>query len=176
METVHHGCGLAFTPSSSGISSGTAAVASTGAAGALPCAGGATAGGAASGGQSHYAREWLYRLVMFPLYFTPCPGCCVTNRTPKREQLLTLFDTQCPMRVLCSHCPEHKDRLPWLLQVRRSAFKDVVKATDILRFGCDTSGIQQYTLNGSKVLYLNREAAPDRKAAPTAAAPATTRL
>jgi hypothetical protein len=57
-------------------------------------------------------------------------------------------------------------------QVRRSAFKDVVKASDIVRFGCDINGIQQYTLNGSKVLYLNREAAPDRKAQPTAAAPA----
>jgi hypothetical protein len=215
----------------------------------------------ASSGRA-YSREWLYRLVMFPSYFTPCHGCCNGNKTPKREQLLTLFDTGCPSRVYCSHCPEHKARGPWLLQVRagqgrgacgacggcmhgarrrrrrpdrarsrphgttprpmrptygarhgaphaadpppkalrrarphrrarpgiphhphwprspppqvrRSAFKDVVKATDIARLGCDTSGVQQYTLNGSKVLYLNREATPERKGTPTAAAPAT---
>lgn len=39
------------------------------------------------------------------------------NRTPKREQLLTHFDTQSPSRVYCSHCPEYKTRHPWLLQV-----------------------------------------------------------
>ena len=65
-----------------------------------------------------YAREWLYRLVMFPAYFTPCHGCCAGNRTPKREQLLTLFDTQAPGSVYCSHCPEFKTRNPYLLQVR----------------------------------------------------------
>ena len=35
--------------------------------------------------------------------------------------------------------------------MRRSAFKDVVKATDVQRFGADSGAIQQYTLNGSKV-------------------------
>ncbi|GBF96302.1 hypothetical protein Rsub_09097 [Raphidocelis subcapitata] len=147
----------ALEPTSSAVSSGTDLAASP----------------TASSGHPSYAREWLYRLVMFPSYFTPCHGCCGGNRTPKREQLLTLFDTQSPCRVYCSHCPEQRTRGPWLLQVRRSAFKDVVKASDILRFGCDVAGVQQYTLNGSKVLYLNREAAPDRKGAPTAAAPAT---
>lgn len=93
-------------PSSSALSSGTAA--SAGAPAASPA--GATSDRA-------YAREWLYRLVMFPSYFTPCHGCCMGNRTPKREQLLTHFDTQCPSRIYCSHCPEYKHRLPWLLQV-----------------------------------------------------------
>ncbi|GBF94086.1 hypothetical protein Rsub_07354 [Raphidocelis subcapitata] len=153
---------LDVEPTNSGVSSGTAA-ATGGAAAVTP---GATSGRA-------YARQWLYSLVMFPSYFTPCHGCTLGNRTPKREQLLTLFDTQSAGSVYCSHCPEFKTRGPWLLQVRRSAFKDVVKASDIARFGCDIGGIQQYTLNGSKVLYLAREAAPDRKATPTAAAPAT---
>lgn len=65
-----------------------------------------------------YSREWLYRLVMFPSYFTPCHNCTMGNRTPKREQLLTLFDTQCPAHVYCSHCPEFKACGAWLLQVR----------------------------------------------------------
>jgi len=68
-----------------------------------------------------FDREWLYRLVMFPSYFTPCYGCCMGNKTPKREQLLTHFDTGCPTRVYCSHCPDHKARNPWLLQVRAAA-------------------------------------------------------
>ncbi|KAI8476398.1 MAG: hypothetical protein J3K34DRAFT_455740 [Monoraphidium minutum] len=164
----------AAAPASSASCASAATGAQAPAGAASPVAGGAAAAAAAAATSDRlYAREWLYRLVMFPSYFTPCHGCCMGNRTPKREQLLTHFDTQCPLRVYCSHCPEYKHRLPWLLQVRRSAFKDVVKATDIVRFGCDTAGVQQYTLNGSKVLYLNREAAPDRKAAPTAAAPAT---
>lgn len=62
-------------------------------------------------------KEWLYRLVTFPAYFTPCPACCGVNRTPKREQLVTHFDTDYPTRVYCSHCPEHKTRTPALLQV-----------------------------------------------------------
>jgi hypothetical protein len=119
------------------------------------------------------SREWLYRLVTFPSYFTPCVSCCGGSRAPKREQLMTLFDTACPYQVYCSHCPEVKSRTDGsLLQVRRSAFKDVVKATDIARFGCDVAGVQQYTLNGSKVIYLNREQAPERKGSGASSAPA----
>ncbi|KAF6266616.1 hypothetical protein COO60DRAFT_6155 [Scenedesmus sp. NREL 46B-D3] len=111
--------------------------------------------------------------VTFPAYFTPCVSCCGGSRAPKREQLMTLFDTACPYQVYCSHCPEVKDRNDGsLLQVRRSAFKDVVKATDIARFGCDVAGVQQYTLNGSKVIYLNREQAPERKGSGAGSAPA----
>lgn len=119
------------------------------------------------------SREWLYRLVTFPSYFTPCVSCCGGSRAPKREQLMTQFDTMYPYKVYCSHCPEVRTRTDGsLLQVRRSAFKDVVKATDILRFGCDVAGVQQYTLNGSKVIYLNREQTPERKGNGASTAPA----
>jgi hypothetical protein len=53
-------------------------------------------------------REWLYRLVTFPHYFTPCTTCCCGSHTPKREQLMTLFDTRAPHRVFCCHCPSPK--------------------------------------------------------------------
>ncbi|KAF6252388.1 hypothetical protein COO60DRAFT_1287132 [Scenedesmus sp. NREL 46B-D3] len=110
------------------------------------------------------SNEWLYRLVTFPAYFTPCVDCCGGCRTPKREQLMTLFDTKFPYKVFCSHCPESQvNGGASLLQVRRASFKDVVKATDIARFGADIGGVQQYTLNGSKVIYLNREAALEKK-------------
>lgn len=118
------------------------------------------------------SREWLYRLVTFPSYFTPCISCTGGSRAPKREQLMTQFDTQYPYNVFCSHCPECKTRSTTLLQVRRSAFKDVVKASDIQRFGADVAGVQQYTLNGSKVIYLNREQTPDKKVGNTSSAPA----
>eukprot|EP00878_Enallax_costatus_P025241 GHUV01026999.1.p1 GENE.GHUV01026999.1~~GHUV01026999.1.p1 ORF type:complete len:283 (-),score=73.98 GHUV01026999.1:402-1250(-) len=118
------------------------------------------------------SHEWLYRLVTFPSYFTPCTHCCGGSRTPKREQLMTQFDTQYPYSVYCSHCPDCKTRSSTLLQVRRSAFKDVVKATDIQRFGADVAGVQQYTLNGSKVIYLNREQTPEKKVGSTSTAPA----
>jgi hypothetical protein len=122
------------------------------------------AAAAAVAGSYCPSREWLYRLVTFPAYFTPCINCCSGCRTPKREQLMTLFDTKFPHKVFCSHCPESQvNGGASLLQVRRASFKDVVKATDIARFGADISGVQQYTLNGSKVIYLNREAALEKK-------------
>jgi hypothetical protein len=125
---------------------------------------GHTATAAAAAGSYCPSREWLYRLVTFPAYFTPCVNCCNGCRTPKREQLMTLFDTKFPHKVFCSHCPECQiSGTAGLLQVRRASFKDVVKATDIARFGADISGVQQYTLNGSKVIYLNREAAQEKK-------------
>jgi hypothetical protein len=49
----------------------------------------------------------------------------------------------------------------------------VIKASDIIRFGPDTTGVQQYTLNGSKVLYLSREASTDKKGASANGAPAS---
>ncbi|KAF8073120.1 dnaK [Scenedesmus sp. PABB004] len=146
---------------------GAAAAAGCGHAACAPGGGPGTAPG--SGGP----REWLYRLVTFPSYFTPCVGCCNGARTPKREQLMTLFDTKAPHKVFCSHCPECQlNGTGSLLQVRRASFKDVVKATDIVRFGADIGGVQQYTLNGSKVIYLNREAAAEKKPNNGTAAPA----
>lgn len=128
--------------------------------------------GSSSGGYKQ-SREWLYKLVTFPAYFTPCITCCSGSRTPKREQLMTLFDTRYPYKVYCSHCPECQVQgIASLLQVRRASFKDVVKATDICRFGADVSGVQQYTLNGSKVIYLNREQTIEKKNNNGAAAPA----
>ncbi|WIA29514.1 hypothetical protein OEZ86_012015 [Tetradesmus obliquus] len=123
---------------------------------------GHTAAGHAAAASFCPSREWLYRLVTFPAYFTPCVNCTSGCRTPKREQLMTLFDTKFPYKVFCSHCPECMGSAS-LLQVRRASFKDVVKATDIARFGADIGGVQQYTLNGSKVIYLNREAALEKK-------------
>jgi len=110
------------------------------------------------------SQEWLYRLVTFPAYFTPCRTCCSGSRTPKREQLMTHFEIQAPYRVYCSHCPEYTVRGgAGLLQVRRSSFKNVVNANDIVRFGADTTGVQHYTLNSNKVIYLSREQMPDKK-------------
>jgi hypothetical protein len=48
-----------------------------------------------------------------------------------------------------------------------------VKAVDILRFGADVAGVQQYTLNGSKVIYLNREATNEKKTNGASVAPAS---
>jgi hypothetical protein len=50
-------------------------------------------------GLSQAEREWMYHLVTFPSYFTPCGNCCSGTRTPKREQLITHFDTFSPYQV-----------------------------------------------------------------------------
>ncbi len=56
--------------------------------------------------------------------------------------------------------------------MRRASFKDVAKASDVANFGGDLSHVQLYVLNGSKVVYLSREAASERKPSGGSVAPA----
>ena len=157
------------TPARSDANAAAAAAGSEGAAGADAGGGegGATGAGAAGAAAAAAAGEpddndgspWLYRLVTCHRYFQQCPACTEPGRAPKREQLLTLFDTERPGHLYCSACPEARRRAAVVLQVRRSAFRDVAKGADLTRLGADVTAVQQYTLNGSKVVYLNREGA-----------------
>lgn len=46
-----------------------------------------------------------------------------------------------------------------IIQVRRSSYHDVVRACDMAKLA-DVSGIQSYTINGARVLFLRRRPQP----------------
>lgn len=101
-------------------------------------------------------KGWLYDLVTCPFLFKPCPRCSATNSG--REVLMTYFDTDNPTHGYCTYCPQRHSR-PHLLQIRRSTYHEVVKASDVSRL-TDVSGIQHYVINGSKVLFLRPRPQP----------------
>lgn len=92
-------------------------------------------------------KAWLYELVTCPFLFMACPQCSATNSG--REVLITYFDTDQPSQGYCTYCPQRHSR-PHLLQIRRSTYREVVKAADVSRL-TDVSGIQHYVINGAKV-------------------------
>eukprot|EP00877_Chromochloris_zofingiensis_P005793 jgi/Chrzof1/15214/Cz09g31260.t1 len=95
-------------------------------------------------------KEWLYQLVSCPYLFKPCPDCAPHHTG--REVLITYYDVDDPSHGYCTYCPGRATR-PQLLQIRRSTYHEVVKASDVARM-VDVSGIQHYVINGSKVLFL----------------------
>lgn len=107
-------------------------------------------------------RSWLHALVTCPWLFKPCPDCCRSHTG--REVLMTYFDPSHPMaRGLCSFCPDRAARSTMvpggLLQIRRSTYHEVVKASDLGRLA-DVSGIQHYVINGAKVVFLRPRPQP----------------
>ena len=101
-------------------------------------------------------KEWLYQLVTCSYLFKPCPDCCHSHSG--REVLITYFDTDNPSHGYCTYCPGRASR-PHLLQIRRSTYHEVIKAGDIAK-STDTSGVQHYVINGSKVLFLRPRPQP----------------
>lgn len=101
-------------------------------------------------------KAWLYELVTCQFLFKACPQCSLTNSG--REVLITYFDTDNPTAGYCTYCPQRHMR-PHLLQIRRSTYHEVVKASDVSRL-TDVSGIQHYVINGSKVLFLRPRPQP----------------
>lgn len=107
-------------------------------------------------------RGWQYALVTCPWLFKPCPACCRTHAG--REVLMTYFDPSAPAaRGLCGYCPDRAARAAaeprGLLQIRRSTYHEVVKAADLGRLA-DVGGVQQYVINGAKVLFLRPRPQP----------------
>ena len=64
----------------------------------------------------------------------------------------TFFCITCGSKPFCQHClKDHSTHE--VLQIRRYVYHDVVKAQDVQKF-FDTSGVQTYIINGSRVIFL----------------------
>ena len=71
---------------------------------------------------------------------------------------MTYFDPARPReRGMCGYCPGRAARAAaspaGLLQIRRSTYHEVCKASDLARLA-DVTGVQHYVINGAKVLFL----------------------
>ncbi|KAL6646014.1 hypothetical protein ACP70R_017622 [Stipagrostis hirtigluma subsp. patula] len=58
-----------------------------------------------------------------------------------------------PLAPVCSICVAAKHKGHYVVQVRKSSYRDVVRLSDIAYF-IDVAGIQVYTINGGRVVFL----------------------
>jgi hypothetical protein len=96
-----------------------------------------------------------------PLLHTPSSPCSFFNPCPVhkdfRKSEATLFCVDCDANpggaAMCQHCvPCHGGHRT--IQIRRYVYCDVVRAADIAPF-VDIAGVQTYTINQAKVVFLN---------------------
>ncbi|GAB4822371.1 hypothetical protein N2152v2_009417 [Parachlorella kessleri] len=98
--------------------------------------------------------SWLRHFTSEASFFGVCPKCCSAHSA--REATCNLYSVATG-ETLCSVCAQGHDGT--LLQVRRSSYHDVVRAQDVAKLA-DVSGIQAYTINGARVLFLRRRPQP----------------
>lgn len=102
-------------------------------------------------------KGWLYELATTQRFFKPCPNCADLHAG--RDVLVTYLDLDEPnLPGLCNYC-KHSRAGHTIIQVRRSTYHEVVKISDISRL-TDISGIQNYVINSSKVLFLRPRPQP----------------
>lgn len=97
---------------------------------------------------------WLRAFCSEASFFGPCPKCSTTHS--QRDATCNFYCKE-TAQELCSVCAhEHSGTI---IQVRRSSYHDVVRAQDIAKLA-DVAGVQSYTINGARVLFLRRRPQP----------------
>ena len=90
--------------------------------------------------------RWLFELVSKD-FFHPCE-----KHKHSKKNDCTFFCITCGCKPFCQHClKDHSCHE--VLQIRRYVYHDVVKAQDVNKY-FDTSGVQTYIINGSRVIFL----------------------
>lgn len=104
---------------------------------------------------AHSQPEGAWREFVDHAFFAPCArhaACCSARDSTTNWWSFTSHQPACSVCVAGSP-------LETYIQVRRSSYHDVVKMADISRFA-DIAGIQGYTINSSKVIFLRRRPQP----------------
>ncbi|WZN65559.1 PLATZ transcription factor [Chloropicon roscoffensis] len=105
--------------------------------------------------KSQYAKKtirWLFELVNNDFFHA-----CEKHKHAKKNDC-TFFCTTCGCKPFCQHCLKDHETHE-VLQIRRYVYHDVVKAQDVQRY-FDTSGVQTYIINGSRVIFLRDRPQP----------------
>jgi len=97
-------------------------------------------------------RRWLFELVNNDFFHV-----CEKHKHAKKSDC-TFFCTTCGCKPFCQHCLKDHETHE-VLQIRRYVYHDVVKAQDVQRY-FDTSGVQTYIINGSRVIFLRDRPQP----------------
>ncbi|XP_047308037.1 protein RGF1 INDUCIBLE TRANSCRIPTION FACTOR 1-like [Impatiens glandulifera] len=113
--------------------------------------GGGGGGGGGGGAVVVVKPGWLEGLTRERFF----EGCESHRQRRKNEK--NIFCLHCCLSF-CLHClPSHPSNHHPLLQVRRYVYHDVVRFDDLEKL-IDCSYIQNYTINGAKVIFLNERA------------------
>lgn len=102
-----------------------------------------------SGGASSVDRAgpaWLIGALDAP-FFTPCPEHSTGGFSHKTDRNFYCLD--CHEDALCTFCVDSSHRGHDILQIRRASHNNAVRVNEIHQV--NTEGVQQYTINGSKV-------------------------
>ncbi|XP_072980331.1 protein RGF1 INDUCIBLE TRANSCRIPTION FACTOR 1-like [Typha angustifolia] len=92
---------------------------------------------------------WLDALIGTQKFFV---DCSLHEGFKKKEKNICCLDC---CTAICTHClPSHSFHR--LIQVRRYVYHDVVRLQDLEKLIDDCSGVQSYTINSSKVVFIKK--------------------
>ncbi|CAI0388733.1 unnamed protein product [Linum tenue] len=95
----------------------------------------------------HQKPAWL-EAMYHEKFFAPCP---YHESAKKNEKNVCCLDC---CTSICPHCvPAHRSHR--LLQIRRYVYHEVVRLEDLERL-MDCSGVQAYTINSAKVVFIKK--------------------
>ncbi|GAQ90381.1 hypothetical protein KFL_006330080 [Klebsormidium nitens] len=98
---------------------------------------------------------WLTGALDAP-FFTPCPEHSTGGFSHKTDRNFYCLD--CHEDALCTFCVDSSHRGHDILQIRRASHNNAVRVNEIHQV--NTEGVQQYTINGSKILFLKGRRPP----------------
>jgi hypothetical protein len=98
---------------------------------------------------------WLKGALDAP-FFTACPEHSTGGFSHKTDRNFYCLD--CHEDALCTFCVDRSHRGHDILQIRRASHNNAVRVNEIHQVNAE--GVQQYTINGSKILFLKGRRPP----------------
>ncbi|KAK9755547.1 hypothetical protein RND81_01G033500 [Saponaria officinalis] len=93
-----------------------------------------------------------------PLLTTTFFHICKRHGDAARSEC-NMFCLDCHFDAFCYYCRSSNHRDHHVIQIRRSSYHDVVRVGDVQK-KLDISGVQTYTINSARVMFLNPRPQP----------------
>ncbi|XP_030522169.1 protein RGF1 INDUCIBLE TRANSCRIPTION FACTOR 1-like [Rhodamnia argentea] len=98
--------------------------------------------------------QWVEPLLCTTFFTT-----CSTHRDAARSEC-NMYCLDCNGGdAICFYCHSSRHKDHQVLQIRRSSYHDVVRASEIQKV-LDISGVQTYVINSARVIFLNERPQP----------------